>query len=313
MNTSISKTATSSDAFLEPALFYRSARDGMQDFLTNSLKSPDDGVLLPAYIGWSQREGSGVFDPIRNLGARHGFYGLNADLTVDLEELERRIVADSYRVLLVIHYFGRTDPNIAVIRNIADRRGVLLVEDLAHGFFSARRGGTAGRYGHVRLFSLHKMFPFADGGMVTYEAPSFVTGQKGNAPELAAQLLSYNWSMIAKARRRNFLILSERLCALPECGNAFVLLWPELDEYDTPQTLPVRILKANRDQIYEHMNSEGFGMVSLYHTLIDEVRSEFDDLMELSHQIINFPVHQDITLAALDEMVLTFQRSLGWK
>ncbi len=73
-------------------------------------------------------------------------------------------------VLVVIHYFGRVQPDLEKVRALADQHRVLLVEDLAHGFFTAQRGGPAGRTGAVAAYSLHKMFatPESRGGMLVH-------------------------------------------------------------------------------------------------------------------------------------------------
>jgi dTDP-4-amino-4,6-dideoxygalactose transaminase len=306
----ISKTAIDPRKHREPAYFYHSAREGMEDFLRSALEDPDEGVLLPAFIGWSANEGSGVFDPVLNVGARAGFYGLRDDLSVDVDALAVHLRAHSYRVIVVIHYFGRTDPALAEIRELADRYGMILVEDLAHGFFTSRGAGPAGSVGDVNLFSLHKMFPLAEGGMITYQRAELIDGQKSTAPELAASLVSYNWAAIAAARRRNFEIISAALRELPEYGSHFSLMWPCLDDFDVPQTLPVRIVGGNRDSIYRAMNSAGFGMVSLYHTLIEPVRTGFEVENRLSQHIINFPVHQDVPTDAVDALIASFRVSL---
>ena len=307
----VSKTAVKPETFLQPALFYRSAREGMRDFLIHTLKSTSEGVLLPAFIGWSRREGSGVFDPVLEVDAQAGFYDLNADLTVNLADLEQRLASDLFRVLVVIHYFGRTEPQIAAIKALTNQYGVLLVEDLAHGFFSALGVGHAGTYGDVRLFSLHKMFPLQYGGLVSYANAALLNGQESTMPQLAASILSYDWKAIGNARRQNFLALTELLQSLPECGVTFELMWPHLDESDVPQTLPIRIVGSGRDAIYAAMNAAGFGMVSLYHTLIEAVTGDFDGLTELSRHIINFPVHQDVPTSALGAMVNSFRQELG--
>jgi dTDP-4-amino-4,6-dideoxygalactose transaminase len=309
MSVTITKTATGTGTALQPAFFYGSAREGMSDFLAAAI-SPTDRVLMPAFVGWSPREGSGVFDPILQAGLAADFYELNADLTVDLTDLRARLETGDYRVLVLIHYFGRTEPELRLIRAIADQYGVLLVEDLAHGFFSAAGVAAAGRFGHVRMFSLHKLFPFEDGGMVSYADTTLVGSQTSTRPELAARVLSYDWRAIAGLRRENFMTLTRLLQTLPGHGGSFELIWPVLDEGDVPQTLPVRIIGDVRDAIYTGMSEEGYGMVSLYHTLIQQIGDEFDTMHGLSKHIINFPVHQDIAAGAIEEMVDSFSRHL---
>lgn len=310
MSRHIAKTAVDRSNFFEPALFYRSAREGMRDFLANVLPGSQDAVLLPAFIGWSPNEGSGVFDPIAELGKQFGFYNLKPDLTVDLEDLERGLASGGYRALVVIHYFGRTDPALSAISELAQRFDVLLIEDLAHGFFSSARGSDAGSYGDVRLYSLHKMFPLTEGGLVTYSSQALLRGQKSTKGELAVNVMSYNWDAISATRRANFEGIRERLMALSGLGQRFQLLWPELNASDVPQTLPVRVLGNVRDDLYKRMNEEGFGMVSLYHTLIDHVRSDFGSMIDLSRHIINFPVHQDVEPDLLDALVSSFETHL---
>lgn len=306
MKTHITKTAIRSDNYRTPSFFYKSAREGMQDCLDQILTAPSAGVLLPAFIGWSPREGSGVFDPIRALGVRPGFYTLNLDLTVNMPSLEKVLGTSSFEVLVVIHYYGRTEPQIGAIHALAEKYGVILIEDLAHGFYSATVGGVAGQYGAVNMFSLHKMFPTQDGGMLTYRNTDLIKNQRETAPELAHLVLEYDWFGIAQTRRSNFKKITNLLLELPESGSKFELLWPKLETYDVPQTLPVRINTGNRDAIYNFMNNEGYGMVSLYHTLIDDVHENFPEMVALSKSIINFPVHQDVSALSLDGLAQSF-------
>jgi len=306
----IAKGPADPERFRHRALFYNAAREGFADLLNHFLANGPRDVLLPAFIGWSPREGSGVFDPVRASAARPIFYDLNRDLTIDLSSLKRALDLHPGGMLVVLHYFGRSEPRMAAVRDLAAHYDTLLVEDLAHGFYSWAVGGAAGRWGAASLFSLHKMLPREDGGMMIYRDLAILTGQRETAPELARFLLDYDWAAIAAARRANFEAIATRLRASPRNGNDFVLLWPECTAGDVPQTLPVRILRGDRDAVYHRMNAEGFGMVSLYHTLIEDVGAGFPELAALSRSIINFPVHQDVDADAIEALVLSFERSL---
>lgn len=309
MQSSITKAATVTDNFRQPALYYGSAREGFADALTTLLPSDNRRVLLPAFIGWSPREGSGVFDPIRQVGAEPYFYATNSDLTVDLAAFERAITRFTPRVVVVIHYFGRTEPALAAIGEIAQRHQAILVEDLAHGLFSAARGGRAGRTGDFALYSLHKMFAMTTGGMVRYRDQSLITTQQGNAPNLAALIADYDWNGIARRRRENFFAIAEHLSRSPVASAHVDQLWPLLDADDVPQTLPVRLREIDRDAVYHAMNAEGFGMTSLYHTMIEEVHDAFPQTMALARSIINFPVHQDMLPEQAEGMIASFERA----
>ncbi len=295
----ITKGAQQRVRYRREALFYASARDAMRDLLAHTA-SAQRGVLLPAFIGWSPNEGSGVLDPVRESGVPSDFYEVRADLTLDLDDLRRRLENGRHGIVVVIHYYGRTDPSLDAARALADEHGALLVEDLAHGFYSAATGGRAGTQGDVSLFSLHKMLPVPDGGMAWYGAPGLLAGQRSTRPELAAELLAYDWLAIAAHRRRVFTELQARLSALPEAGGEFTCIWPELAPGDVPQSLPV-LVHHGRDEVYHAMNAAGLGVVSLYHTLVDEVRSEH--ARALARQIFNLPCHQDVELDDVPRLV----------
>ena len=317
MTTGIPKTAIDPAGHAAPSLFYGAAREGMQDLLAQPevWRSTPRRILLPAFIGWSANEGSGVFDPVTGLGLEAGFYDLSEDLAVDLASLEAALADQHYDVVVVIHYFGRTERAVERIRELTDHHGALLLEDLAHAWFTHALGGPAGRTGEVSLYSLHKMLPMpqARGGMIVYANPERLTGQRETAPELARHVLDHDTLAIARRRQDNFRALTALLRDMPEHGTAFELMWPDLDVDDAPQTLPARILgegRENRDHVYAVMNADGYGMVSLYHTLIEDLR-EHEAMLDLSRHIINFPVHQDVRPEDYRGLVDSFARSLA--
>lgn len=293
-----------------PSFFYDSARQGMGELLTELARSlgRPPRVLLPAFIGWSPNEGSGVFDPVGDLGLEADFYDLHGDLQVDVADFERRLSAAAFDVVVLIHYFGRTQSHLVRLTEAARSRGALVVEDLAHGFFTARTAGPAGRTGDALMYSLHKMFPFPDGGVVVYRSLSAVRRQRSTRPELAARLLDYEWVAIGERRRANFLHITSMLRERADPARVG-LLWPDLGPDDVPQTLPVRLIETDRDQVYRSMNAGGFGMVSLYHTLIPQLRARLD-MVSLSRSIINFPVHQDVRVDQLETLVEAFRRAV---
>ncbi len=306
----VTKTAEDRNTGYQPAYFYRSAREGMGQVLEYSASRDARGVLLPGYIGWSPHEGSGVFDPVGPSGLDAGFYDLDNDLSPNLDDVEAHAKTGKFGVLVVIHYFGRVVKSMAELRQVADRYGMLLVEDLAHGFFTAFTGHVAGRHGDVNLYSLHKMFPVSEGGMVTYANKEHAVLASSTLPEVAGTILGYDWSEIAQRRRANFLGFAERLSALAERGVDFELMWPTLADGEVPQSLPLYVIGDHRDDVYRVMNERGYGLVSLYHTLIPEVRGVFPLLDDLSRHITNLPCHQDVSEGSLDGMVEAFRLSL---
>jgi dTDP-4-amino-4,6-dideoxygalactose transaminase len=159
------------------------------------------------------------------------------------------------------------------------------------------------------LYSLHKMFPMSTGGMAVYDDPDLVVTQTTTQPDLAAMLLGYDWSAIAARRKANYGYLDARLRPLASSNAARLeLLWDALGPQDVPQTMPVLLSdRDSRDHAYHEMNADGFGVVSLYHTLIPQCDGLFPALDALSQRILNLPVHQDASepqLAALADRLV---------
>ena len=50
------------------------------------------------------------------------------------------------------------------------------------------------------------------------------------------------------------------------------------------------------------MNELGYGVVSLYHTMIEPVRKNFPQAIEIGNCMLNLPVHQDIGIDEIGKM-----------
>lgn len=100
------------------------------------------------------------------------------------------------------------------------------------------------------------------------------------------------------------MILRDIVCKEKYSSYFVPLKYTYLPKGIIPQSFPILIKKGNRDLIYEKMNQSGYGVVSLYHTLIEPLNSlEFSDSLDLSHQILNLPTHQDVDTNQYVEMV----------
>jgi dTDP-4-amino-4,6-dideoxygalactose transaminase len=273
--------------------------------------SSDDRILLPAYIGWSRKEGSGVFDPISELGLEACFYRIGKDLSIDVDHLSHQLTVCHPRLLVVIHYFGYPDRNLPEVIQLADRHGVPVFEDSAHALYSDLIGGVCGRFGKASVVSLHKMLPVADGGMLILNGSDSdttcpIVSRMDACEGRALDLLNYDLYEIAATRRRNTIELAR---ALEPIRGRIDPLYSRLPKGVVPQTLPAIVNGFPRDQIYFRMNEEGYGVVSLYHTLINQISvSEFPDSCWLSRNIVNLPVHQDMSLEQIVGMAKTLAK-----
>ena len=56
------------------------------------------------------------------------------------------------------------------------------------------------------------------------------------------------------------------------------------------------------------MNELGYGVISLYHTLIKEIdRTVFPVEAALSQRILNLPIHQDVDIPSMDAMLTALE------
>lgn len=305
----IDKVAQQEARFRRPYRVFPNARSAFSAFLKALSWQADELILLPAYVGWSAREGSGVFDPIQTPHLPHAFYRVDERLRVDLDHLEHLFSTNRVKVLVLIHYFGCVDPSYGEMVALARQYGTIVLEDEAHAMLTDLVGGKSGRLGDACIFSLHKLLPVKTGGMLVFNPNMECLLEKTDSQQGTVALpWTYDLKQIACRRRDNL----DRLHQLLQPTAAEIdPLWGLPGPGEVPQTLPVIIRNVSRDQLYSAMNDAGFGVVSLYHTLINEITAdEFPASHFLARHILNLPVHQDATPQALEAMVVQLQRCL---
>ncbi len=292
----VSKKAIDPNAWQRPILKFPNARAGFTALLQALDLSARDFVLLPAYVGWSKHEGSGVFDPVSAANVSYGFYRMTRSLAIDLDDLAQKLNLLKPRLVVFIHYFGWPDSQLEQAIDLARQYGALILEDEAHALYSDYVTGMCGRLGDAAIVSLHKMLPFEYGGwLILNRSLDQVVFTRLKQQPLAAQLerdpFDYDLVSIAERRCQHARFLLEALVPL---RGQVEPLHSELAAGVIPQTLPILIYGRSRDELYFQMNEAGFGVVSLYHTLIDEIRpDEYPDSHWLAQHIMNLPVHQD--------------------
>lgn len=291
----IEKTASNFDTYRRDMILYENARSAFTEVLELVHLKEYEIVLLPAYIGWSSHEGSGVFDPIKKLGLKYDFYKINSELNIDVDDLANKLKFKNIRVLVVIHYFGYIDKNYEDVVRIAKENNVIVIEDEAHAMYTDLIGGISGRKGDFSLFSLHKMLPVKTGGALVINQNARIRFSEYNT-KLSYQCMdtffSYDLKAISEKRIRN---TKNFLKYIDEAAGYIKPLRLSLEQGEIPQTFPVMVGNGQRDYLYFKLNELGYGVVSLYHELIKEIsEEEYKDSYKLSKNILNLPVHQDV-------------------
>ena len=88
-------------------------------------------------------------------------------LTIDPVNVERRITSRT-RAIIAVHLAGQPC-DMSALRSIADRHGLVLIEDCAQAFWAEHRGRLVGTLGHMACFSLQqsKHITCGEGGLMT--------------------------------------------------------------------------------------------------------------------------------------------------
>ena len=109
----------------------------------------------------------------------------------------------------------------------------------------------------------------------------------------------YKLDEIADCRKRNAMAIQKKLSHNP----CFTFIRP-IDQYlnCTPQSVPIMIKNYDKSNLYFRMNELGYGVVSLYHTMIEPVRKNFPQAIEIGNCMLNLPVHQDIGIDEIGKM-----------
>ena len=288
----IEKTARQVNTCRSPILFLNSAREGEEIILDYYCKKGNYTLLLPAYIGYSPREGSGIYDPVVTTGIKHSFYRINKDICIDINDLEKKLSEFGEKcIVLLVHYFGYPDPNLEKAAELCHRYSAVIIEDSAHALFTDFVDHSCGMYGDYILYSIHKMLPYEHGGIlkvIDNKNSILDVVQKGAT---SYSVFDYDFMEISRIRKRNAFLWKE----LIERDNfSKIHILRKNYESVTPQTFPITVDGYNRDALYFELNQAGFGAVSLYHTMIDPIKTAYEDSVWISKHVMNLPVHQDI-------------------
>jgi len=130
---------------------------------------PGDEVIVPSFTFPS------TVNAFVLRGARPVFIDIRAD-TLNLDEkLLERLITPRTRGILVVHYAG-VGCEMDAILEVADRHGLPVIEDSAHGLFGKYKGKYLGTFGCLATLSFHetKNFTCGEGGALLINDPRYI-------------------------------------------------------------------------------------------------------------------------------------------
>ncbi|HTU24481.1 MAG TPA: DegT/DnrJ/EryC1/StrS family aminotransferase [Pirellulales bacterium] len=124
---------------------------------------PGDEVLLPSYTFFA------TAGAVWRLGARPVFVDIDpATFNIDPTDAAAR-VTERTKAIIPVHLFGQC-ADMTAIKALAERHGLLLVEDAAQAIgseFGGRRAGSLGDVGCFSFYPTKNLGGIGDGGMLT--------------------------------------------------------------------------------------------------------------------------------------------------
>jgi dTDP-4-amino-4,6-dideoxygalactose transaminase len=250
-------------------------------------------VLMPSYIGHTDREGSGVFDPLVAQQAKAEFYKVKGDLSIDMDHFKSLIATKRFKAVLVIHYFGFCRNDMDFIKISCQQHGMILIEDCAHAFQLHEANSLLGKYGDFSFYSLHKYLPTNSGGILKNNTNIIANSVLPLEKKIDLVDLEYyasaNFKAIAEKRRANYALFEKLLS-----GNIELDILYNLEERDIPQTFAVKVKGGLREKLYFYLMDRNAPTTALYYRMIKEISKEkFPISHQIAGEILNLPVHQD--------------------
>ena len=293
--------------------FTASARSAFKHVLDHLNFQNGEQLLLPAYIGITETEGSGVFDPVRESKVPYAFYPLDNRLSIVKSAFEEMLKSGQFKAVLIIHYFGFAQRDLNWISDTCKRYRITLIEDCAHTRGSRIRGQLLGTFGDISFFSIHKIIATDDGGLLKINntelaIPDSDLHLSKPSPNTINQFNATDLSVTNHIRRINYQHLLDNISS----NEQITVMYPDLNENTIPLNLPILVHNGKREALYFKLEEKGVITCSLYYRLIREISKEKYPLSyQISDSILNLPVHQDTSIKDLNFLIEQLNTALG--
>jgi dTDP-4-amino-4,6-dideoxygalactose transaminase len=239
---------------------------------------------------------------IVHLGATPVFADVLPDQNIDPEKIERAITPRT-KAIMPVHLTGRVC-RMDEIMDLANRHGLIVVEDAAQSIGSTYRGRLSGSFGHFGCFSAHplkNLNALGDGGFVTTNDKAAAQRMRRlRAHGLVDRQTVEEWGLVSRMDTLQAAVLNYRLDKLPEViakRRANAALYQGLlhhdkifvppcrnEEFNTFHTFVVQV--DRRDALQQYLRERGIKTAIHYPVPIHLQPAA----RELGHKAGDFPV-----------------------
>jgi dTDP-4-amino-4,6-dideoxygalactose transaminase len=230
-------------------------------------------------------------------GAKPVFVDIRADtLNIDESQIEQRVTARTKAIFLV-HYAG-VGCEMDTITSVAQRHGIAVVEDNAHGLYGKYRGRYLGTLGQLATLSFHetKNFTCGEGGALlindaTFNERAEILREKGTDRSrfFRGEIDKYTWvdvgssylpadllaaflcaqlehrDQIQSMRRQIWEIYARELASWAEANGVRLPIVPPECEQSYHMFYVIMPSFESRQALISHL--AGFGILAVFHYL----------------------------------------------
>lgn len=277
-----------------------------------------DEVIVPSF----------TFAATANSVQLTGATAVFADIELDYFSLDESAVEAAItprtKAIMPVHLYGHP-ANLAALNELADRHGLLLVEDAAQAHAATAFNRPVGAWGAAATFSFYptKNMTSGEGGMITTDSTATarqlrLLRNQGMEVRYSNEVFGFNTRMtdIHAAIGRVQLSKLPEWTAKRQANAAF--LSANVAGVITPATAPwathvfhqytIRIVDHDRDRFAEELAQRGIGSGVYYPTPVHRLPS-FGHTNELpatelaAEQVLSLPIHPSLTDADLELIV----------
>jgi dTDP-4-amino-4,6-dideoxygalactose transaminase len=285
------------------AIFLKNARSAILHVLNRNL---DKILLIPAYFGLSNIEGSGTFDPVRESKIKYIFYPVSDKLIPDMQFI-KNIIESPGRVeylFFFVNYFGFIQVQSELI-NFLKKRKIKIIEDCAHTIFiSSDVKNGPGSIGDYVVYSMHKHTSTNEGGVLVDNIGNLINCNINENLEIDKRDITIYFQQDLKSIEKIRIEYYDQLDSkLIENSRLYRKINFE-NKRIYPMNYPILVQEAKRNEFYWGLVNAGITPTSLYHRLIPEITvNNFPVSINISNQILNLPIHQGIPESKFSEYV----------
>ena len=257
---------------------------------------------------------------IAHVGGTPVYADVRADQNIDPVEIEKKITPRT-KAIMPVHWTGRIS-DMHAIQAIADRHGLMIIEDSCQSMgalYHGKHGGTFGRVGTFSAHPLKAMNAAGDAGFMVTDDDDIAAkvrlyrnhgladrdtcveyGVNSRLDVLHAEILLYRLGRLAavtEGRRRNVNLYRQMITA-PE---VFI---PPCQAHEVNPFVMFLVQAERRDELKVHLDAQGIQALIYYGTPLHlqpaakrygYKRGDFPNAERQADQVLALPHHQYLT------------------